>query len=192
VAFPPADDPTRNASDFGKRGHIPGHDRPSTYDAVVTDGHSRQQNRVDPDVGPAPDPHRGDLEIRLDHRKIDWQTGVQRTKDFCPRPPADVLAEFQIASIEVALRSDPGPVADSAAAVEAALNDGLLADQHTITDFERFWVPDANVDPYGDAVTEPSGKRPQAGAAHHRIDVTLATGKAAVELEQLIAPAPGA
>ena len=57
------------------------------------------------------------------------------------RPPADVLLDHQIPGIEIALRSDPRVVADHAAAVEAALDERLLADHHAVADLERLGVP---------------------------------------------------
>ena len=64
-----------------------------------------------------------------DDRHVRRHAGVLRAEHLGARPPADVLLDHQIARVEVALRADPDVVADHAAAVEAALDDRLLADE---------------------------------------------------------------
>src|SRR5205814_10416437 len=93
----------------------------------------------------------------------------------------------QVACIEIALRTDPGVIADDATAARASLDEGLLADEDAVADLECLWMrgDGATTDPH--PVTEPASQRAPDRAAHLLVMLGLAHRMARRELQQLVA-----
>src|SRR5205823_14543080 len=115
---------------------------------------ARKKDGVHSDVGPPADAHRLDHEVGLDDRHVDRIAGVFAAQDLRARTPADVLADLQVAAIEVALRADPGVRTDRAAAVVPTLQERLIAEEDGVADLERMRVQDQHTEADPHAIAE--------------------------------------
>src|SRR5256712_7425552 len=149
-------------------------------------GDAGEERRVHADVGPAADAHRLDDEVRLDDRHVDRVAGVLAPQDLRAGAPADVLAENEIAAVEVALRTDPGMRADHAASVVAPLEVGLVAEEHGVADLEGVRMEHEDAEADADAVPERAAEGAQKKSPLARARRTVTPQRAGAALEELL------
>src|SRR5207253_11371633 len=143
--------------------------------------------RVHPDIRPVVHAHRLDQEIGLDDRHVDRVTGVLAAEHLRAGPPSDVLAELEVAAIEIALRTDPGVRADDRAPVVAPLQEGLVPDEHSVSDREGVRMKHEHADTDAHAVTERLAERAQQHTPLARAVGAIEVGRGRVALEEGLA-----
>src|SRR5262245_9449803 len=184
VPWAPTDESGRNTSDDSEGGYISRHDRTGSDDGALADRDSRQDHRVDADVGPRTDSHRPNGQIGLNDRDIRGNPGVHRAEHLGAGSPAHIFLNHEIARVEVTLRADPYLVGDDPAAVETPLQHGLITNEHARSDFERLGMPAEHTASDLYAVAEAARERPPCRAAHHRVEFALTMCEAPVQLHQ--------
>jgi hypothetical protein len=118
------------------------------YDCALTDGHAGKQGRIRTDVSPSAYSHWTDTEVSLRDRNVRRLSAVDRPEDLSTGPPTDVIFENKIASIEVALGTNPNMVAYDKPPIEPALQVRLRPNEHTAADLKRLQMlkPNAGSD----------------------------------------------
>ena len=96
---------------------------------AAPDGHARQDDRADADVGMVADLDRLKVDAALDDWLVDPLLGVLGGEDLHTRPDADLATDRNPAGrVEVALLADPALIADHHPVLVVALKDRVVAD----------------------------------------------------------------
>jgi hypothetical protein len=187
VSIAPAQELGRHAGDDRECRHVPGDHGAGADDRALPHRHAGQQHRVDADVGPRAHAHRLDAQVGLDDRHVRRHPRVLRAEHAGTRPPPHGILEHQIARVEGALRPQPAAIADDAAAVEAPLDEGQLADHDAVADLECLRMARHRAAADAHAVAEALRQRPPHGAAHPGILGVVTIGVARGQIEQRLA-----
>src|SRR4051812_35671521 len=108
-----------------------------------------------------------------------------------PGTEPDIVLKDQIASVQKTLWPDPDTIADHKAAIVAALQHGLIPDEHAVAEFERFGMPETHSDADLQAYATTPDKSPQAEAPHRCVQPAGGLAEPAEQLQCCRASAPG-
>jgi hypothetical protein len=147
VALTPADYRGRHTGYLCEFRDVSCHNSSRADNSPTANSYSRQDDSVHADICPNADTDRKDLQVRLDNWNIGWRPRMFRPQHLRARAPSNVIFDDQVSSVEIALWADPDTGPDNTAAIESTLNDSLLTDKYTITDFEGFGMDQADVSP---------------------------------------------
>src|SRR5690606_17719459 len=101
------------------------------------------------------------------------------------RAPADMIAQLEIAGVEIGLRADPDLVANLAMAIKAPLDIGAGADEDIGADVEGFEMLEADLAADLQTRTAGTGAGLEDQFAHQRIELAVAGGKAGIGVEEM-------
>ena len=101
----------------------------------------------------------------------------------CPGAPSDVILENKVASVEVALRTDPDVISNDTSTVEATLDVRLGPDEDRVADLKRLDVLEAHGGPYLHPVSELFGGCAPDGPSQHLVEWPIAV-EPRVQLDQ--------
>src|SRR5690554_2264297 len=111
------------------------------------------------------------------------------SEDFGAGAPAAMIAEDQVARVEVAVRSDPDLVADDDAAVEPAVDDDALADRAAASELEPLAMADRDVRADTESMAAFLDEGAQARRPQQPIDIGVIAAEAAEHGQELVAGA---
>src|ERR1700751_3668798 len=96
-----------------------------------------QQRGIHADIRVGQDAYRLNDQVGRNDRQIRWHAGMLRPEDLDPWTEPDIVPEDEIARIKETLRANPDAIADHEAAIMATLQDGVIANEHAVAEFER-------------------------------------------------------
>src|SRR4051812_45952742 len=94
-----------------------------------------------------------------------------------------MVADLEIARVEIALGSDPDLMADPASATDPAVDYRLVADHHAVADLKRLGMPDTDLRTQRQPVSAMSHQRSKAASPKRPREVV---GAAAEALQQIL------
>ncbi len=149
-----------------------------SFALLQTNRHARQQRGASADIDARADANRTNLELRGDDRYVRRETGMSRTQNTGTGADADCIADFQIASVNEALRSDPDLIADCAATVMAPLQHHLVTDEQTRAKLETIQMGEADALTDRGAIAQTQRHRASQHAAHRGVECVASVGEA--------------